>query len=122
MCESPALTAVYVPATTVVWLLVFSPQQWIAPLLRKPQVWPLPALTAVNVPVCASVRPLPLLPQQWIAPALRNPQLWLSPALIARKEPAAAWPDRCGCLSSGDRARAADGTGHIASGDGSECA
>ena len=34
----PALTAVYVPAVTSVWLLVFRPQQTITPVLRKPQV------------------------------------------------------------------------------------
>ena len=50
VCASPALTALYVPAATVVRLLPLSPQHEIAPALLKAQVWMPPALTALKLP------------------------------------------------------------------------
>ena len=39
VCSFPALTAVYVPAVTVVWSWLFRPQQVIAPALFSAQAW-----------------------------------------------------------------------------------
>ena len=71
----PALTAVYVPATTAVRSAPLLPQQTTAPLARRPQVCSDPASNAVNVPVCAARRSLALRPQQSLAPALVNPHV-----------------------------------------------
>ena len=39
VCSLPALTAVYVPAVTVVWSWLLRPQQVIAPALLSAQPW-----------------------------------------------------------------------------------
>ena len=76
----PALTAVYVPAVTVVWPDMFRPQQVSAPALLSAQLCEPPALIALKDPDGDMVRLLRLSPQQEIAPALRMAQVTLPAA------------------------------------------
>ena len=71
----PALTAVKLPLGGVARLLLFKPQQAIAPPLRSAQEWSLPALIAVKLPLGGAARLLVFRPQQAIVPVLRSPQL-----------------------------------------------
>ena len=88
----PALTAVNVPVCAVVCPYVLDPQQWIAPVLRNPQLCSPPALTAVNAPVSVevSVWSLLLSPQHEIAPALFSAQVCALPAHKAVNVPVGA--------------------------------
>ena len=75
---SPALRAVKPPVRQEIGLslcpLELSPQQTIAPVVRRPQVWKSPALTAVKRPASVRLCPLQLAPQQMISPVVRSPQ------------------------------------------------
>ena len=65
-------------------VLSLNPQQAIAPLLRRAQLWLWPADSAVkSEPVGGVVRSLPPPPQQTSAPVLRMAQLCAPPALTA---------------------------------------